>query len=95
MNISVKFTEISKTLPVKVEDNLENLATSVGEVQTVTKYIGGEVYEGNYEVTPKLEAQSLPTKNKVLTDDVTVKSIPIFRVTSPSGGTTLYIAKEM
>jgi hypothetical protein len=54
-------------------------------------YIGGEKYEGNYEVVPKIQEQKLLTKNKLLTDDVTIKSIPVVKVSNTSGGNTVII----
>jgi hypothetical protein len=62
---------------------------------TISKptFIGGEEYKGAYEVTPKVEAQIMPTKDKVLIADMTVKGIEIHRVKNPNGGTTVYIAK--
>lgn len=62
---------------------------------TITKpsFIGGEEYYGSYEVKPKVEQQILPTKNKLLIDDMTIKGIEIHRVKNVSGGTTVYIAK--
>ena len=33
-------------------------------------------YEGPYEVTPAAEAQVLPTRNKTLDGDITIKPIP-------------------
>lgn len=55
--------------------------------------IGGDVeeYKGAYEVTPKLEAQTLPTASKVMRNDVEVKEIPITRVSNTSGGNTVII----
>lgn len=50
-------------------------------------------YEGEYEVTPKVTEQTLPTKDKVLVDDIMVKGIEIHRVKNSSGGTTVYIAR--
>lgn len=64
-----------------------------GEVHEVTKILD-EVYEGEYEVTPKVEEQTLETKEKFMTDDVTVHAIPVFEVTNAAGGLTVYIAKE-
>lgn len=52
-------------------------------------------YEGDYEVTPKVNEQVLPTAQKFMTNDVTINGIPIYRVTNNSGGTTIYIAKEI
>lgn len=84
MNIKVKFTE-----------NTETLRANLGEVQTVTEYIGGEVYAGDYAVTPKAEAQTMPTKGKVMTDDVVIHKIPYYEVSNNSGGTTVYIGNEV
>ena len=57
--------------------------------------IGGIEYEGSYEVTPKVDSQNLPTKNKVLVDDMTVKAIPFFNVSNISGGSTVFIGSEV
>ena len=64
---------------------------------TISKpeFLGGEEYQGAYEVTPKVEAQTMPTKHKVLKDDITVKSIPYFNVSNTSGGSTVYIGNEV
>ena len=64
-----------------------------GEVQTVNTV--GKLYKGDYAVTPKVDEQVMPTKGKYMIDDVTVNPIPIFEVSNSSGGTTVYIAKEM
>ena len=64
-----------------------------GEVQSVN--IGAEVYKGDYAVTPKVDKQIMPTKGKVLIDDVTINAIPFFDVSNNSGGSTVYIAKEI
>lgn len=48
-------------------------------------------YHGSYEVTPKLVDQTLPTKDKSMTDDVVVKEVPVARVSNPSGGKTCTI----
>ena len=50
-------------------------------------------YEGDYVVTPKAHVeQILETKNKSMTDDVTVLEIPYSEVTNPEGGKTVNIA---
>lgn len=93
MIIKVKFTELTKTLPVTFTDNMRHLSANLGEIQTVT--IGGVEYKGDYVVTPKIKTQVIPTKDKVLKDDMTVKSIPFFNVSNTSGGTTVYIGNEV
>ena len=58
-------------------------------------YLGGEPYDGPYEVTPKVTAQALPTANKLMRDDVSVRAIPYFDVSNTAGGNTIYIANEV
>ena len=51
-------------------------------------------YTGEYEVTPKVTAQSLATRNLMMLDDVSVLAIPYFENPNQSG-TTVYIANEV
>lgn len=56
---------------------------------------GGIPYTGDYVVTPKAHAQTvLPTKRKVMSDDVTVLEIPYWETSNPNGK-TVYIAEEV
>lgn len=64
-----------------------------GTVGVSTKGVTAQ-YEGDYEVIPKVTSQVLKTKQKVMTDDLTVKEVPVYEVSNTSGGTTIYIAKE-
>lgn len=57
--------------------------------------VGYTDYTGSYEVTPKTSEQSLKTKDRHLTDDVTVKAIPFFETSNNSGGNTVYIGSEV
>lgn len=89
----ISFKEDSISIPVRFsESDAENKAI-FGEVQTIN--ISGDPYEGDYVVTPKVDQQVMPTKGKVMVQDVTVKAIPIFRTSNTSGGNTVYIAKEI
>lgn len=65
------------------------LAESLPDAGTV---VGTEPYEGEYIVTPKVEAQTMPTKEKVMLDDVTIKAIPYAEVSNNANGTTVTIA---
>ena len=67
---------------------------SDGEVGIVTEVQSYDVptYDGEYVVTPTMEQQTLMTKNKMMTDNVQVKKIPLYETTNLSGGTTVYIA---
>ena len=58
-------------------------------------YLGGEPYEGPYDVTPKVTAQTLQTAQKFMREDVSVRAIPYFDVSNPAGGNTIYIANEV
>ena len=49
-------------------------------------------YTGDYEVTPKDEEQILATKEKRMTDNVTVKEIPYAEMDNDAGGKTIIIA---
>ena len=95
MIIQVKFEENSKELTPEFGEISKVLGVDFGETQKVTEYIGGDPYNGDYIVTPKVKAQTLPTKNKVMNDDVTINSVPFFNVSNISGGNTIYIASEV
>ena len=94
MKFSVTFTESEQIFKPTIKEEGDSFNANFGEIQTVTKYVG-ETYEGDYNVTPKVEEQMLPTKDKVLTDDITVRSIPFFNVSNTSGGSTVYIGREV
>ena len=49
---------------------------------------------GEYEVTPKVDAQTMPCAGKKMLKDVDIKAIPFFE-TSNEAGTTVYIAAEI
>lgn len=51
-------------------------------------------YDGNYQVVPKSTEQLLSTKDKQMTDDVTIKAIPYFE-TSNEDGITIFIGSEV
>lgn len=76
---------------------------TVQGIQTVEVTAGGTViatgsipaYKGETTVTPEIGADIvLPTANKKMLSDVTVKEVPLFR-TSNETGNTLYIGRKM
>lgn len=77
----------------EVEFNVSNqkIEPSFGKIQTATKLVG-DPYKGEYEITPKVTEQTMPTKEKIMLADVTVKAIPSYNVSNTAGGTTFYIA---
>ena len=61
----------------------------------VVSYVNGEPYDGPYEVIPKAdEAQILPTKQRILAEDMTVLAVPYYEADNQIG-TTIYIASEV
>lgn len=50
-----------------------------------------EAYTGAYEVEPIATAQTLPTKDKLLNDDVNVSGVPLSTTTNSGGGKTVSI----
>ena len=53
------------------------------------------VYDGEYEVTPKISEKTvLETKDKMLLDNVEVNMVPQYEVSNQSGGETLIIGDE-
>ena len=51
-------------------------------------------YDGPYEVTPKVKAQTLPTKERYLSEDIHVLSVPFYEADNQIG-TTIFIASEV
>lgn len=49
------------------------------------------LYDGKYEVTPKIEAQQLKTTNRSMEQDVTVHAIPYYEVDNEYNGQTIVI----
>lgn len=79
------------TKPVAMRVNEKKISMSVAPAVPV--YVGGELYEGSYDVEPTFSAQELPTKGKILLDNVTVNAIRVERV-SNTHGTTVYIGMK-
>lgn len=74
--------------------NLSGTLQSNGTISGKIAISGNEeTYNGNYIVTPHTYSQSLPTKNKLMKDDVSVLAIPYYE-TSNLSGKTVYIGGE-
>lgn len=83
-NFDVKFSEIE-----------QSISPDFGDIQKVVVPPESMKYEGEYDVTPKVDSQSLPTAQKFLEQDVTVRAIPFYKVSNTSGGATIYIGNEV
>ena len=78
-----------------------------GTGEAVKNYLSGEIhatleplphrpvkYDGSYEVDPLKTAQVLQTRDKVMTDDMTVRGIYYYAVTNDTGGQTVTIGRD-
>ena len=65
-------------------------------VSAITKILPeGDVFSGPYNVVPKVNAQTLATADKYMTQDVSVDAVPFYSVSNQYGGNSVYIAKEL
>ena len=78
---------------LRLNVNSPKIGMKIGQAVIVS--VGGEPYEGEYEVTPKISSQTLATAKKLMKDDMTIKAIPYFDVSNPAGGQTIYIGSEL
>ena len=76
-------------------DTDDHFEASFEAIQEVTVHKDADPYRGTYDVTPKVDEQILPTAQKLMARDVTIKAIPIYNVSNDSGGSTVYIAREV
>lgn len=95
MKLNIKFTEVARSFRATFKITPHTFKARFKGLQPITTYIGGEPYTGDYVITPKVNEQTMKTKDKVMTDNVTIKSIPFFNVSNNSGGSTVYIGDEV
>lgn len=76
------------TIPMGVSATSAEFSMSIGVSYAV---IQADPYDGSYEVTPRLYAQSLNTDGKLMRDDVTVYEIPVTYTSNIEGGKTVLI----
>ena len=76
---------------------VSNTVSLIGKLNPTNKLQGiisaiepVESYKGDYTITPKIDSQTMRTKNKKMEDNVTVLSIPYYE-TSNLTGKTVYI----
>ena len=50
-----------------------------------------DFYDGDYEFTPEWDDIVLDTTNKILSDDIDIHPIPVYRTSNPQGGNTVFI----
>lgn len=85
MLFKVKFKETSQRLAVNFKTSNQHFKFGFSNIQVVKD--SHEIYEGDHTIIPSRAEQVMPTKNKLLTDNMTVKSIPFFQVDNNHGTT--------
>lgn len=92
MRFNAVFRQTDQRLDVHFESTDQRLDATFENFQQVTVLEDVEVYDGNYEVIPKVEAQVLQTRQKFMQEDLRVKAIPYYDVGNTAGGSTVFIA---
>lgn len=93
--IDALFGEQTEQIEVLFDEQHESMDVLFDISIVIEQYLQGDPYEGDYAVTPKVAAQTLPTEKKLMMDDLTVNAIPYYNVSNPSGGQTIYIGNEV
>lgn len=88
MKLKVDFEEVDEELKVQFIQTKCTFNVDFGEVVFVRT---DERYEGDYDVIPRVYQQVLPTKDKLMIDDVTIEIIPLEKTLNISNGYTATI----
>ena len=88
MKLHVNFDEVDSVLEGRFIQTECTFNIDFGEVFFVKT---DDVYEGDYNVIPRVYQQILPTKDKLMIDDVTVEIIPLTKVLNLQNGYTVTI----
>lgn len=68
------------------------ISSGIGNLSgTLSQPKGYTDYKGIYDPIPTVEGITLATKDKHMTDDVTIKPIPTYEVENEKGGVTFII----
>ena len=77
---------------VRVDGNRVEAAIQAEEVKVIRQ--DAPEYGGDYVVTPRVYEQYLPTTDRLLRNDVTIKKIPLLRTRNAAGGDTINIGGD-
>lgn len=88
MKLKVSFNEVDSCIQTKFIQTKCTFKANFGEVILVKT---DEVYDGDYNVIPRVYQQVLETKDKLMLDDVTVEIIPLAKTINLSNGYTVTI----
>lgn len=87
MKMRVKFNEIESFCARFIQTEC-TFHPFFGEIVTIRS---DEVYDGEYNVIPRVYEQKLETKDKLMLNDVTVEVIPLARTLNVTNGYTVTI----
>lgn len=95
MKFEVKFLQNDRSFSTNLRSDNQKIDTTFSEFQEISVIDKIETYDGPYVVTPAIDSQVLPTAQKRMIDNMTVKAIPYFRTSNPQMGETVYIGSEV
>ena len=95
MRFEVKFLQNGRSFFTDLRTDSQKIDTAFSEFQEISIIDEIEAYDGPYVVTPAIDSQVLPTSQKRMTDNMTVKAIPYFQTSNPQMGETVYIGSEV
>ena len=95
MRFEVKFLQNGRSFFTDLHTDSQKIDTEFSEFQEISVIDEIEAYDGPYVVTPAIDSQVLPTAQKRMTDNMTVKAIPYFQTSNPQMGETVYIGSEV
>ena len=87
-------------MSAEYNNTITGIKSQIGQLTGEISIYSGETtkkkYEGSYLITPSTDQDVvLKTKDKLMTDDLTLKKIPFHETSNDSGGVTIYIGKEV
>ena len=91
MILSIEFEERDTVLSVEFKELQSVIPTDFGEVLRVVDPDSVPKYNGPYEITPSVDAKTIPTAQKLMKNDITVDGIPYSEVSNASNGYTVNI----
>ena len=94
MRIDISLNVSRQEFNLLVEQNQHDFSVDTAEAINVNTVDLPE-YEGPYEVTPKVDDQTLETKDKWMSDNVHVKEIPYYETSNIQNGLTVFIANSI
>lgn len=69
----------------------ETFSSEFNIIEATGSNCNHNLYSGSYEITPSVKKQTLSTKNKLLSKDITVFEIPYYEVSNVANGVTIII----